>query len=62
MAETTVPTGLTVQQWDERYFTQYISQNWFKPFMGTGSNKMIQVKEDLTKKPGDAVTLRSSTA
>lgn len=56
MAETTVPTGLTVQQWDERYFTNYISQNWFKPFMGTGANKMIQVKEDLTKKPGDAVT------
>ncbi|OQW71655.1 MAG: N4-gp56 family major capsid protein [Proteobacteria bacterium ST_bin13] len=24
--------------------------------MGTGSSKMIQVKEDLTKKPGDAVT------
>lgn len=56
MAETAVPTGLTVQQWDERYFTNYISQNWFKPFMGTGSNKMIQVKEDLTKKPGDSVT------
>jgi N4-gp56 family major capsid protein len=56
MAETTVPSGLTVQQWDERYFTQYINQNWFKQFMGTGSSKMIQVKEDLTKKPGDAVT------
>lgn len=56
MAETTVPSGLTVQQWDERYFTEYLSQNWFKQFMGTGSSKMIQVKEDLTKKPGDAVT------
>lgn len=56
MAETTVPSGLTVQQWDERYFTEYLSRNWFKQFMGTGSSKMIQVKEDLTKKPGDAVT------
>lgn len=56
MAETTVPSGLTVQQWDEKYFTEYLSQNWFKQFMGTGSSKMIQVKEDLTKKPGDAVT------
>lgn len=56
MAETAVPTGLTVQQWDERYFREYLNANWFKQFMGTGSSKMIQVKEDLTKKPGDAVT------
>lgn len=56
MAETAIPTGLTVQQWDENYFTQYLNQNFFKKFMGTGSSRMIQVKEDLTKKPGDAVT------
>ena len=56
MAETAIPTGLTVQQWDEKYFTQYLNNNWFKKFMGTGSSRMIQVKEDLTKKPGDAVT------
>lgn len=56
MAETYIPTGLTVQQWDEKYYTEYINQNFFKKFMGTGSNSMIQVKEDLTKKPGDAVT------
>jgi len=56
MAVGTVPSGLTVQQWDERYFTQYLNNNFFKPFMGTGSSKMIQVKEDLTKKPGDSVT------
>jgi len=56
MAETAVPSGLTVQQWDERYFREYLNNNWFKQFMGTGSSKMIQVKEDLTKKPGDSVT------
>lgn len=56
MAETYVPSGLTVQQWDEKYFTEYLNQNFFKQFMGTGTSKMIQVKEDLTKKPGDAVT------
>ena len=58
MATTSVPTGMTVQQWDERYFTQYLNNNFFKPFMGTGSSKMIQVKEDLTKKPGDSVTFQ----
>lgn len=56
MAETYIPTGLTVQQWDEKYFNEYLNQNFFKQFMGTGTSKMIQVKEDLTKKPGDAVT------
>lgn len=56
MAETSIPSGLTVQQWDENYFTEYLNQNFFKKFMGTGTNSMIQVKEDLTKKPGDAVT------
>jgi len=56
MAETAVPTGLTVQQWDSNYFREYLNANWFKQFMGTGSSKMIQVKEDLTKKPGDSVT------
>ena len=56
MAETSISSGLTVQQWDENYFTEYLNQNFFKKFMGTGTNSMIQVKEDLTKKPGDAVT------
>lgn len=56
MAETYVPSGLTVQQWDEKYFREYLNNNWFKQFMGTGSSKMIQLKEDLTKKPGDSVT------
>ena len=41
MAITTVPSGLTVQQWDEKYFTEYLNNNWFKQFMGTGSSKMI---------------------
>lgn len=56
MAETYVPSGLTVQQWDDKYFREYLNQNWFKQFMGTGSSKMIQLQEDLTKKPGDSVS------
>ena len=56
MATTTVPSGLTVQQWDEKFFREYLNNNYFKQFMGTGSSKVIQVKEDLTKKPGDSVT------
>jgi N4-gp56 family major capsid protein len=58
MATTTVPSGMTVQQWDEKYFTEYLNQNFFKPFMGTKSSSMIQVKESLTKNPGDTVTFQ----
>lgn len=58
MAETAVPSGMTVQQWDDQYFMEYYNKNWFKKFMGTGSSSMIQVRENLTKKPGDSITFQ----
>lgn len=58
MAELAVPSGMTVQQWDDQYFQEYYNKNWFKKFMGTGSSSMIQVREDLTKKPGDSITFQ----
>jgi N4-gp56 family major capsid protein len=58
MAETDVPSGLEVQRWEDKYFTEYLNQNWFKKFMGTGSNAMICVKEDLTTKPGGSITVQ----
>lgn len=56
MANTTVASGLTVQQWDDQFFTEYLNQNRFKPYMGMSELDMIQLKEDLTKKKGDSVT------
>ncbi len=56
MADTSAATGLTVQQWDEKYFLESLNANIFMPYMGTKSNSVIQVKEDLTKKVGDSVT------
>jgi hypothetical protein len=56
MTDTTAATGLKVQQWDRKFFTEALNAHIFKPFMGTGTNSLIQVKEDLTKKPGDSVT------
>lgn len=56
MTDTTAATGLTVQQWDDKYFTESLNANIFKPYMGTKANSIIQVKEDLTKKKGDSVT------
>ena len=56
MAQTTAATGLTVQQWDDKYFREYLGNHPFKPYMGKGTSSIIQVKEDLAKKKGDSLT------
>lgn len=56
MAETSAATGLTVQQWDDKFFTEHLSENRFASEMGTSQGSIIQVKEDLTQKPGDSIT------
>ncbi|MGI9451047.1 MAG: DUF4043 family protein [Geminicoccaceae bacterium] len=56
MADSTAATGLTVQQWDDKFFTEYVRENRFRRFMGTNENSIIQVKEDLTVKKGKTIT------
>ncbi len=56
MANSAAAAGLTAQQWDSKYFTEYIRENRFKRYMGTDENAIIQMKEDLTTKPGKTVT------
>ncbi len=56
MTDSVAATGLTVQQWDAKFYTEALNASIFKPFHGTSTNSVIQVKEDLTKKPGDSVT------
>lgn len=56
MALTTARTGLTPQQWDDQFFAAYVRENRFKKYMGTDENSIIQLKEELTKKKGDAIT------
>lgn len=58
MADTTYATGLRVQQWEDSFTTEYFQGlQAFKPLMGTDEASVIQVKEDLTKKPGDSITI-----
>jgi N4-gp56 family major capsid protein len=57
MATTTAATGLTVQQWDDMFFSEYMQLGTFKPLMGTTEQSVIQIKEDLTKKQGDSITI-----
>lgn len=49
--------GLTQEQWDNKLFTEYLAELQMKHFMGTGPNAIIQVKEELTKEDGDAITI-----
>lgn len=56
MSLTTARTGLTPQQWDDKFFMEYVRENRFKRYMGTDENSIIQLKEDLGKAPGDKVT------
>lgn len=56
MAETIAPPGLTPQQWDDKFFREYVRANRFRRYMGTTENSIIHIKEDLTRKKGDKIT------
>lgn len=49
--------GLTAEQWEDQIFKEYIGMLQSKNFMGTSSDSIIQVKENLMKKAGDAITI-----
>lgn len=56
MAQTYASPGLTPQQWDSDFFTNYVRSNRFRRYMGTDESAIFQLKEDLSKKKGDSVT------
>jgi hypothetical protein len=55
MAETTAAER--VIQWEDKFFSEYVRANRFKKYMGTDENAIIQIKENLTKTQGDAITI-----
>lgn len=57
MADTTPAPGLVVQQWEDKFNTEYYHNGGFKSLMGTDEAAVIQVKEDLSKKAGDSITI-----
>lgn len=56
MAVTLVRDGLRVQQWDDKYFTEFMRANKFAPYIGMNEGAIIQLKENLEKKQGDSLT------
>lgn len=47
MADTVLPTTLEVKKYLSKYFTEYVRESGFKPYMGTGTGSVIQVKREL---------------
>jgi N4-gp56 family major capsid protein len=56
MADTAAASGLTPQQWDDKFFVEYIENHPFKAYMGMDENSIFQIKEDLAAKKGKYVT------
>lgn len=55
MADTVVASGLRAQQWDDKFFTEYLTENRYFNAMSRDANGVIEVREDITKRPGDSI-------
>lgn len=56
-------SGVVAQeQWDDQCHREYVGALKMKWLMGTGEDAVLIVKEDLTKKAGDAITIRYASA
>lgn len=56
-ATTTIPAELVRKAWAKDTWQAAMNNLFFNKFMGTDANSIIQVKEDLKKDKGDAITL-----
>src|SRR6266404_9904160 len=52
MADTTVPSTLTPEIFQEKFFSEYVASNPFIQYFGSDENALFQVNEDLTKDAG----------
>jgi N4-gp56 family major capsid protein len=55
MANTAAAAGLTVKQWDDKFFREYVRENRFQRYFGEDEGSIIQIKKDLMKKKGDQI-------
>lgn len=58
MASTGITTSdnLSVQQWKDQVFQEYLSLNVMSRYMGADPNSVIQVSEELVRSKGDKIT------
>jgi N4-gp56 family major capsid protein len=57
MADTVTAIGLRAQQWDSKFFVQYIQEGPFRDMYGTDETSIIQLKENLGKGTGDSISI-----
>lgn len=48
MADTTIATDSRVQKWLSSYYTEYVRDSGFKPYIGRGSSSIINAKYELS--------------
>jgi len=60
MVATAARAGLTPTQWSADFFQEYIRGNQFSRYFGTSESSIIQLKDDLTRKPGDSVVFAAT--
>ena len=53
-------SGLTPTQWSDQFWREYVRENIFSPYMGSEMSDMIQLKTDLSRKPGDSVVFAAA--
>jgi N4-gp56 family major capsid protein len=58
MGDTSISTShaITAEQFNDMAFRQYVDKLVLKPYMGMSTESVVQVKEDLAKQKGDALT------
>ena len=57
MAQTTVNSANQVDQWQKRFFKEYVRATRFNSAMGKSTNAIIQLNEDLGRMAGDDITM-----
>lgn len=59
MATTLYQTGntLAVKVWAKKLFEEALKQTYFARFMGEGTDNLVQIKDEMSKGPGDRVTI-----
>lgn len=57
MADTTVSSGNTVTQWEDRAFIEYVRTNRFNAYMSTSPMAVIHANENLTRNNGNKVSI-----
>lgn len=50
--------GVTVERWEADIMYEWLRQSFFSRFMGDSENAIVQMKSDLTKAAGDALTIQ----